>query len=85
MLQQLLIALSRQLNIGRRGLPGAFLEGVQYVDALEEPGNVADPVFRVGVDSYLLDTRPYAGSRPGVTARGPRSEAASAHENGWSR
>ena len=63
MLQQLPIARSRQLDVGTGGLLGALLEGVQYVDALEEPGNVADPMFRLGVDSYLVDTGPYAGYR----------------------
>jgi hypothetical protein len=57
-LQQLPIARPRQVDVGTGGLLGAFLEGVQHVDALEEPGNVADPMFRLGMDSYLLDIPP---------------------------
>jgi len=63
MFQQLSIARPRKLDVGTGGLLGTLLESVQYVDALKEPGNVADPMFRLGVHSYLLDARPYAGHR----------------------
>jgi len=60
MLQQLSIARPRKLYVGTGGLLGTFLESVQYVDSLKEPNDVADPMFRLGVHSYLLDAHPYA-------------------------
>jgi hypothetical protein len=70
MLQQLPVSSARKLQIPTRGLPCAFLEAVQYVDSLEEPGDIADPVLRLAVDSYLLYASSYASRKfPGRVAR----------------
>src|SRR3972149_2938374 len=58
MFQQLSVPSSSQLQVTTGGLACALLEGVQYVDPLEKPGDIADPVLCLGVDSYL----PYASA-----------------------
>ena len=63
-----------------------FSESVQYVDALEEPGDVADPVLRLGVDSYLLYASSNASHRLPVVRLQPLLDAQqleSSYPPGW--